>query len=403
MTVDGTQVRARAWLGDAAIILIMVAAALVPVPGAFGPPLPGGPFLGPVDSPALSAVVPVTTVLAVVLIPLRRLWPVAVFVAAFGIYVFTVLVSNPVLGTGIALAVAAYSMAYRTSRMQSFLLGGTGAVVIAVLSFLMSERSYLDPQIFQIAAAVAIATAFGDSARSRQEYSQAMAERAERAEQTREAEAHRQVAEERLRIAQDLHDTVAHRISVISLNAGVASSALTTNPDKAKESLGTIRSAAREVLGEIGVLLRYLRADDQADDMPVQIPQPGIPDLAALVTSFEDAGLNVGFTTHGDLDQVGEMTGRVTYRVIQEGLTNAHKHGSGRRAEVGVDVGKQMLTVTVTNPISDADRNQPDAPRGGLGLTGLRERVASIGGRIRTEQGADFTLIAELPDRKELP
>lgn len=392
--------RVRVWLGDLAIMLVIVMAAAVPVPG---PPGPAGPFEGPPNA----VILPVTTMLAAVLIPLRRLWPVAVFATAFGIYVFTVLVSNPVLGTGIAVAVAAFSMAYRTSRAVSFLVGGIGAAVIAVLSFLMSELSYLDPQIFQISAAVAIATALGDSARSRQEYSQAMAERAERAEQTREAEAHRRVAEERLRIAQDLHDTVAHCISVISLNAGVASSVLTTNPDKAKESLGTIRSAAREVLGEIGVLLRYLRADEQTGkqpgDAPIQIPQPGISDLKALVTTFEDSGLHVDFTANGNINDIDEMTGRVTYRVIQEGLTNAHKHGSGMRAGVEVDVGKQVVRVTLTNPTSDSDRNQPDAPRGGLGLTGLRERVASIGGRIRTEQGTNFRLIAELPCRKELP
>jgi len=234
--------------------------------------------------------------------------------------------------------------------------------------------------------------------RSRREYTQAAMERAERAEQTREAEARRRVAEERLRIARDLHDTVAHRISVISLNAGVASGSLETRPEKAKESLATIRSAARDVLGDIGVLLRDLRADDTSDaagigsgsgGSSVQMVQPGIDDIDALIATVTESGLRIFHDFTGDKSLVDETTGRVAYRVAQEGLTNAHKHGSSGTAHLDISIkngNTGTVTVQITNPVSSSNRNQPDAPSGKLGLTGLRERVSAVGGKITADE-----------------
>ncbi|RHZ90441.1 sensor histidine kinase, partial [Cereibacter sphaeroides] len=137
---------------------------------------------------------------------LRRRWPVPVAAATLAIYVFTVLLGAPVIGPGIAAIVASYVVADRTNLRTTLFAGGVGTGIVGVLSIVYSEQMALDPQIFQIAAGIAIASALGESARSRRSYTRAMTERAERAEQTREAEARRQVAEERLRIAQDLHD-----------------------------------------------------------------------------------------------------------------------------------------------------------------------------------------------------
>lgn len=382
--------RISPWASDLSIMLIIVASLAVPGPRP--------PFAAHVDA----AVLPLAAVVAAMLMPLRRRWPLMVFSVSLAIYVFTVLIGTPALGPGIAASVAAFAVANRTFRMTAFIVGGFGAGVLAVLSFSTSGQMTLDPQVFQIAAGVAIATAFGDSARSRREYTRAVTERAERAEQTREAEARRRVAEERLRIAQDLHDTVAHRISVISLSAGVASSALSSEPDKAREALGTIRGAAREVLSEIGVLLRYLRAEE--GEPAAYIPQPGINDLNALVQDMEESGLAVDLEIAGDLSMFDEMTGRVVYRVVQEGLTNAHKHGAGHTASVRITSGGEEgpVTVIVVNPVSVTDRNQPEAPRGQLGLTGLRERVSAIGGSVRAVESSDaFRLTVELPRRRK--
>ena len=333
-----------------------------------------------------------------------------VYLFSLVVYVLTVSFGFPALAPGIGAVVAVFAVANNLPRLQALSFGAAGAAAVAIISLLVNEHMVLEPQVFQIAAGIAIATALGDSARSRREYTQAAMERAERAEQTREAEARRRVAEERLRIAQDLHDTVAHRISVISLNAGVASSLLETRPDKAKESLATIRSASRDVLGDIGVLLRYLRTDDSSgqsgqDGASAYLVQPGLDDIDALVASMTDAGLMVEKIIDGEVTQVDETTGRVAYRIAQEGLTNAHKHGSGGTAQLKIVVDSdntQTLNIEVKNPATGAERNQPDAPQGHLGLRGLKERVGAVGGKISTSHAAGkFILQAELPLRSQ--
>jgi signal transduction histidine kinase len=195
------------------------------------------------------------------------------------------------------------------------------------------------------------------------------------------------VAEERLRIARDLHDAVAHQISVISLNAGVASSTLESRPERAREALGTIRNASRAVLGEIGNLLEVLRADERQDG--VSIPQPDLDRLPELVAEFARVGLVVHTRLEGDVSHVRGAAGRVTYRVIQESLTNAHKHGAEGRAHVlvhaGDDTEDNTVTIVVTNP-TGPPRTTPaddDPVSRGHGLLGIRERVASVRGDVQ--------------------
>lgn len=409
-----------AWAVDVAIMALILISTVIPMPGGFPGLLPGlfpggfptdgvpGPVGGLGQGPHMPdqhfALIGLALAIAtMVALPLRRRWPLPVFLVILVLYLCAAVLGVPALGPGIGAVVAAFTVANNVPRIQAWSFGIIGAVIVAVLSLFINEHLVLAPQVFQIAAGIAIATALGDSARSRREYTQTAMERAERAEQTREAEARRRVAEERLRIAQDLHDTVAHRISVISLNAGVASSSLETKPEKAKESLAAIRSAARDVLGDIGVLLRYLRADDHAGSSNSSdwMVQPGIDDIDALVTTVEEAGLKVEQTVHGDVLLVDETTGRVAYRVVQEGLTNAHKHGAGGTAQLDVAIKEGsagVVRIQVSNPVSHLNRNQPDAPSGNLGLTGLRERVGAVGGKITTENtGGTFKLIAELP------
>ena len=383
-----SRLRVPAWAGDALAIVVVVVAAFVPSPR------PPGPH------PVFSLFLPAVVLAAVVLIPLRRRWPVPVLAVALGLYCATVLVDRPSTAVGIVAILASYTVGARTSRLTTLIAGGLATAIVAVLSVTVSNFGVVDPRAFQIAAAIAVAAALGDSSRSYRDFVRAATERAERAEQTREAEAQQRVAEERLRIAQDLHDTVAHQISVISLNAGVASSALDDNPEKVRTALGTIRTSAREVLKEIGDLLRYLRTD--SEPVLATLPQPGMGDLEALIARVTEAGLDVELHREGDLGRVTGATERVVYRIVQEGLTNAHKHGSKRRGSVRIAAEEDAVTVTITNPVSPNSRNQPEAPHGGLGLTGIRERVASVGGTVSTRtQDGRFTLTARLPLRRE--
>jgi signal transduction histidine kinase len=194
---------------------------------------------------------------------------------------------------------------------------------------------------------------------------------------------------------------------VISLNAGVASSAIETRPAAAQEAVRTIRVAARTVLGEIGALLEVLRTDD---DSPGAIsPQPGLDRLDDLIAQFGDAGLAVTVREEGALSAVGGAASLVAYRVIQEGLTNAHKHGAESRAHVLIHVDEHLLRIIVTNPVATAaastDRSPATTPveaGSGLGLVGLRERLATIRGVVEAGPAAGgWRLAATMPISRE--
>lgn len=376
--------RPPAWLID----LVLATAVLAP---SFAPFLPGE--LLPQGAVGWSAVG-----LAAVLVLLRRRWPVTVLVLLVALYTGTALAGQLLPGTGLAIAIAVFHVANSTSRQTSLLVGGVVMVVMVIVSVLAGVVHELTAHVFQFIVTVAFAAAAGDATRSRREYLIAVTERAERAERTREAEARRRVAEERLRIARDLHDAVAHQISVISLNTGVASSSLETRPDRARQALVVVRQAARSVLGEIGDLLRYLRTDDgDTAELPA-VPQPGLNRLNDLLDSFARTGLTVTVRTEGTPGELPGTLDTVAYRAIQEGLTNAHKHGAEHRAHLLLDHGDDAVTVVVTNPVDPMDPSRPDPTGYGQGLIGLRERVALVRGRVETSLGpGGHRLAVQLP------
>nr|WP_277987190.1 histidine kinase [Microbacterium esteraromaticum] len=228
--------------------------------------------------------------------------------------------------------------------------------------------------------------ALADAARTRRAYTDELRLRALRAEQTREAEAARAVAEDRLRIARDLHDSVAHRISVMSLSAGVASSTLESNPQAAQEALSTIRSASRAVLTDIGALLGSLREQTVV----------GLASLDELVGDFATAGLEVDVRVDGDVAALPAPVDVLAYRVVQEGLTNAMKHGDGD-ARLGITVTPEQVRVEVRNRVG---RTAPTHTSVGAsyGLLGMRERVEEAGGMLEADRvGDEHALSVRVP------
>lgn len=390
--------RVPSWVVDVLAALFIVGVAVMPF---------GGDEFRP-STPFAFAMV----LAPAALLPFRRRYPVTVLVATLVIYGATALTGTLSPGVVLAAAMAMFSVATQSTRRKAALTAALAVLGVALLSLFAALGSVFDPRAIQFAVTIAFAAAAGDATRSRREYIVAITERAERAEQTRETEARRRVTEERLRIARDLHDAVAHQISVISLNAGVASSTLRTRPERAEDALLTIRGAARSVLAEIGDLLAVLRADDTGESSAA--PQPGLERLDALVESFAEAGLHVNVRAEGELQQVTGATSLVAYRVIQEALTNAHKHGTENRAHVLLALTDTELRVVVTNPTSGplapADpplvTDGPDArASGGLGLLGLRERVASVRGTVTTGTAAGgYRVAVTLPrqDRQHL-
>jgi signal transduction histidine kinase len=382
-----------AWVGD------VVAAALVV----------GSAYLRfPQWDPRPSGVLTAALVVAPALVlPFRRRWPIGVLAACVALYTVAAFTELIWPGVVLAIAIAMFGAVNRQRRRAALITTLVTIGVIVAITVLASLSSLLDARAFTLLITVAFAAAAGDGARSRREYIAAITERAERAEETRESEAKRRVSEERLRIARDLHDAVAHQIAVINLNAGVASSAIPSRPDDALEAARTIRTAARTVLGEIGALLEVLRTDDAGSSREIS-PQPGLERLDELVGQFTEAGLAVTVQTEGDITDAGAGAQIVAYRVVQEGLTNAHKHGAGPRAHVLIRRDTDTLDVVVTNPTRPGPA--PRAPgtsgdgRSGaaLGLIGLRERVAAARGSVETGPTPDgWRVAATLPASSE--
>lgn len=373
-------------LADLLIAAVVVVPALItPLgdPSALGEPLSILLVVGPVT-----------------LLMFRRRWPVVALagcVAAFGI---TAWLGNTEPWVVISMAIAGFSMANRTSRRTALVVGGAAVVVITALSVLLTRGQPFDVRILSLVFVVATGLAAGDATRSRRELLREVTERALRAEETRESEAQARVAQERLRIARDLHDRVAHEIAVISLNAGVASSALTARPDLAERSLGEIRRAARSVLGEIGDVLRLLRSDEPVAGL--EAPRPGLEKLDELLHRVKGAGLRVTVRSDDPLPKLVGTADEVAYRTVQEGLTNAHKHGADQRAHLLLAHADDRLKIVVSNPVAD-DVDRESAPSGsGYGLLGLRERVAAVDGTMTTgSTPAGFQLTVTLPLPKE--
>jgi len=336
-----------------------------------------------------------------VLLPLAGRAPRTVLVVATLCTTAGAAFHTPVGGLLIMSAAAAYRLAATTSARRRLLLWAGGAAVVIAATTVIVDPSWADlgrsagPIVI-----VAFGAAFGDAMRSRRAYVDAIIERAERAERTREAEAQRRVAEERLRIARELHDAAAHQIAAINLHAGVAEAALPDRPEDVRAALGVIQSSAQSVLREISALLRVLR-EPEGDGAPRGTelrPVDGLAALDGLVEEFRRSGLEVEVVVGGaehDLLDVPEVIGGTAVKVIREALANAMKHGSERRAELALDWRPPALTIRVSNPVSSLHRSELESGR--HGLEGVRERVAALGGAVETERrDGRFVLTAVL-------
>ncbi|MGA1836007.1 histidine kinase [Herbiconiux sp. 11R-BC] len=365
---------------------------------------------------------------------LRNRFPLAAAISAIAIGAIGFAVDAPPGGIAFGVLVVLFTAATLTDRRTTIVVALVAAAVLGTAAGVFLPETWRDARtVVQIVVFVGFVSAAGDATRSRRAFIESITERALRAEQTKEAEAQRRVAEERLRIARDLHDVMAHQIAVISLHANAATASLRTRPDDAERSLGTIREAARTVLGEIGSLLTVLRAADGPDagagtlagpgrgagagavgaGAPV-VPVPGLDDLDALLADFERSGFRVDVRTAGERMPLPAPVDIVAFRVIQEALTNAHKHGSDGSALLSLDYSPEAVEIIVTNVVetvavpaggaaaagASAGPSMRAAPLGsGHGLLGAAERVASVNGTLETAAGPGpvFRFTARLP------
>jgi signal transduction histidine kinase len=258
----------------------------------------------------------------------------------------------------------------------------------------------------------------GIAVQARRAYLDAVHLRAEHAERTREEEARRRVAEERVRIARELHDVVAHHMALAHAQAGTAARLARTRPEQAEEILGELTGTTSAALRELQATVGLLRQPGDPEGPegsggpglpggsaePLE-PAPGLDRLPELVAAFASAGLPVAVTAEGTERPLPPGLGLTAYRIVQEALTNVAKHAGAGSARVRLAYAQDLLTVSVSDD-GGAGR-PPPPPGGGFGLIGMRERARAAGGSLRAGPRPDggFTVTAELPlpVRQEIP
>jgi signal transduction histidine kinase len=294
------------------------------------------------------------------------------------------------LGPPLGLAVALYTVAANRDEIR----GGKRLTPIVVAGLfvpfiLVSQHDFPFGGEVLLGGLVWLTAWFaGDRTRLRRERIAGLEERALRAEREAERERRLAVAEERTRIARDLHDSAGHAINVILVQTGAARLLRDRDPERSREALETVEDVARETLGEIDQLVRGLREDGSAEVEP----PPGLAALDALAERHRASGLTVRTEITGSRRPLAPRVDRAAYRILQEALTNATRHGKGA-TEVNVVFGPAALELTVENPT----RLYP-AAGDGHGLVGMRERAALLGGSL--EAGGDagvFRVRARLP------
>ncbi|MFC5219700.1 sensor histidine kinase [Streptomyces coerulescens] len=274
-------------------------------------------------------------------------------------------------------------------------LVGTGIVAAFFLGAFMTVGGFRGGAVVGAAALFSAVAggATGAALRIHREHWWTLEERAESAIATREIEATRRVTEERLRIARDLHDVIGHQVAMLSLHLGAAEIGLPEGAESSREALVSARSSARTVVVETQRILALLRLGDDVSGDEALRPTPALSGLEGLVASFESIGLDVRPSISIPEGFVEPSVGVTVYRVVQEALTNAYRHGEGA-ATVDVRERDGRICVTVENPVSPSPRGF-DAGSG-LGLVGMRERVESSSGRLTIDShGGRFRVHAE--------
>jgi signal transduction histidine kinase len=356
----------------------------------------------------------------------RREYPVAAFVAVIVDGALQVLLMRRPIGSDLAVLVVLYTLAACRPRRIS-LRGLAICLIGAVTAVLRWHPSHASDGLYTIGAEVAVvvgpvllAWLLGDSARWRRSYYQALEERAARLERERDAQAQVAAAAERARIAREIHDVVAHNVSVMVVQADGAAFALDSSPQRAREALTAISATGRRALAEMRSLLGVLRDSAAAPASgpelaagpilasgptvasgPELAPQPGIEELGDLLEQARAAGLPVSFTVSGVPRPVPQGEALAVYRVVQESLTNIRKHaGPGVTAAVSLGYADEGLVIRVTDDGRGAAATGGAGLAGaGHGLAGMRERIELYGGTVRSgpRAGGGYEVVARLP------
>jgi signal transduction histidine kinase len=322
----------------------------------------------------------------------RRRWPLGLALALVPAGAFSAMAGGPS-------AVALFTLAVhrRFSVVLPVALLGLATMPIYFALHPDDETSFGVSVAFGVLITVAIVL-WGMFVRARRQLVLSLRERAERAESEQQLRVEQARQHERARIAREMHDVLAHRISLLSLHAGALEFRPDAPPDEVARAAGVIRGSAHQALDDLREVIGVLR-DEAPGDAP-EPPQPTLADLPALVAESREAGMQV--TTDYDVPAdaaVPAALGRNAYRLVQEGLTNARKHAHGAAVDLAVSGAPGAgLTVEVRNRLPVGRAIGAEIPGAGTGIVGLTERVALAGGRLEHgPSGGDFRLQAWLP------
>jgi signal transduction histidine kinase len=355
------------------------------------------------DSPAL--VLPVILLLCLV-IALRRRIPEKMLLLACALGLAQLVLDVETRAADFALLVIVYTVAASGARWASRLALGVGlcAAPLAQLRWPSDDTGVLGNvaiMVFQTAP-FALAWVLGDSIRTRRAYFAQLEERAARLEKEREAQSKVAVAAERARIARELHDVVAHNVSVMVVQADGAAYVLDAAPDQAKKALETISSTGRQALAEMRRLLGVLRTGEHQEGGEY-VPQPDVEQIEDLVEQCRCSGLPVDFKIEGTPRPLPSGVELTAYRIVQEALTNTRKHG-GPNAGASVrlvyfDDGLGLLVEDDGKGAPSELYEEGGADGRGHGLIGMRERVGMVGGTLDAgpRPGGGFRISALLP------
>jgi len=319
----------------------------------------------------------------------RRRYPVTVLaVSVTGVAVYSLL--GYVNGAGlVAPVLALYAVASQVSARRAVVLAVVTLAALMTATGLNNPFGRYSDGAFVLIPGMVAAVAFaGIAVRSRLAYAASVRDRAEQ-------DARRRVDEERLRIARELHDVVAHTMATINVQAGVAVHVLPTKPEAAAEALLAIKAASKEGLQELRAILNVLRQADDAD--PVQ-PAPGLAQLDALIEGTRQAGLPITLTVTGEPFALPAAVDLAAYRIVQESLTNVIRHAGPASAAVCVSYRPDEIGIDVTDTGHGPKAAAGGGPAG-HGQAGMRERAAAVGGTVQTgpRTGGGYQVTARLP------
>ncbi len=287
--------------------------------------------------------------------------------------------------TALLLAALAVTLFGEVVREVYFYKGGSYAGLPLSQGFLLVYNAVF----------IALPLVLGGAVRSLRDRERALAAQAAELQQEREENARRAVLDERVRIARELHDVVAHHVSLMGVQAGAARRVMHRQPDKASEALSSIETSSRRAVVELHRLLGFLRRDGQSDELA---PQPDLAQLPDLVAQASKGALTVDLSVEGDPHPLSPTLAVSAYRVIQEALTNATKHSGGTSATVRVNYTPTELEIEVLDD-GNGGTEPPLNKLGGHGLIGMRERVNLHGGHLRAGPGrhGGFSVHASFP------